>query len=80
MENEDPSEILKQIEHLVEEHFDLKEREAARDLIRDVFHLLPAELQGIYHHVLELHQEGRYEEASELFEVWMERARELGLI
>lgn len=80
MENEDPSDILKQIEQLVEEHFDLKEREAARDLIRDVFHLLPAELQGIYHHVLELHQEGRYEEASELFEVWMERARELGLI
>lgn len=80
MENDDRDDILRQIEHLVEEHFDLREREAARDLIRDVFHLLPAELQGVYHHVLELHQEGRYEEASELFEVWMGRARELGLI
>ncbi len=56
------------------------EREAARDLLRDAFFALPWELQELYCDYLETYRKGEREEASKLFEAWMDRARELGLV
>ena len=63
-----------------EKHFAAQEREAAQDLIRDAFMALPSELQELYYDVVELHRQRKFKESSDLFEEWMDRARELGLI
>ncbi len=46
----------------------------------DAFGLLPLELQDLYLGVVELYRQGKREQASKLFEEWMDQAKELGLI
>jgi hypothetical protein len=41
---------------------------------------LPDELQEMYYDVVELHRQRKFKESSDLFEEWMDQARELGLI
>jgi hypothetical protein len=75
-----PEELARQIDHLVKSKFDQKEREAAWELIRDQYSLLPLELQDLYSDVQDLYRRGKFEEASALFEQWMDEARDMGLI
>ena len=75
-----PDDIVDRLSQVAEEHFAAREREAARELIRDGFYSLPMELQDLYLDVVELYREGKREEASERFEEWLDQARELGLI
>ncbi len=75
-----PEDLARQIDRLVKSKFDEKEREAAWELIRDHYSMLPEELQDLYSDVQELYRRGKFEEASALFEQWMDEAREMGLI
>jgi hypothetical protein len=80
MQSETGPDVLNVFAQVANEHFKLHERQAARDLIRDAFHILPWELQDLYRGVVELHRAGKREEASKLFEVWLEEARDLDLL
>ena len=80
MQSEEGQGILERANQVACDHFERSEREAARDLIRDAFPMLPWDLQRLYQDYLELYHGGEREEASKLFEAWMDRARELGLI
>ncbi len=80
MENDQPEDIIDRLVRVAENHFDAQEREAAHDLLRDGFALLPTELQDLYLDVTDLYREGKIEQAAELFEEWLAQARELGLI
>ena len=80
MATDKPEDIIGQLAQVVEEHLAKREQEAARDLICDAFSLLPLELQDLYLGVVELYREGKREQASKLFEEWMDQAKELGLI
>ena len=75
-----PEEFEEQLGQVVDEHFSKKEREDARDLIRDAFAFLPLELQDLYHDIQLAHRAGKFEEAARLFEQWLSEARDLGLI
>lgn len=75
-----PEDLANKLDRLVSTHFAEKEREAAWELIRDHFNMLPQELQDLYGDVQDLYSHGKFEEASALFEVWMDVAREMGLI
>jgi hypothetical protein len=77
---DESKDILDQLARMAEKHFAAQEREAAWDLIRDAFGALPWELQDLYAAYVETYNAGRREQASQLFEEWMDKARELGLI
>jgi len=68
------------MENLIIRAFEKQERQAAHDLIQGAFPALPDELQELYLEVRELHKQGKFEQASSLFEEWMDLAREMGLI
>ena len=80
MDGEQPEDILGQLVQVAENRFAAQDREAAQDLIRNGFGLLPLELQDLYFDMVDLYREGRREEAAELFEEWLAQARELGFI
>jgi hypothetical protein len=80
MQSEEGQGILRLAAQVASDHLKRSEREAARDLIRDVFPMLPWDLQILYRDYLERYYSGEREEASRLFEAWMDRARELGMI
>jgi hypothetical protein len=75
-----PEDTVNRLVRVAEKHFAAEEREAAQDLIRDAFMALPDELQEMYYDVVELHRQRKFKESSDLFEEWMDQARELGLI
>lgn len=72
--------IVEAATQVAADHVARSERETAQDLIRDAFRSLPWELQELYQDYLEMYRRGQREEASKLFDVWMDRARKLGLI
>jgi hypothetical protein len=74
-----PEDLTRQIDRLVKSKFDQKEREAAWELIRDHYSMLPMELQDLYTDVQDLYRRGKFEEASALFEQWLDEARDMGL-
>ena len=76
----DPDEVVDRLMRVGEKSFAAHEREAAYDLIRDAFMALPWDLQDMYSDVVELHRQQRFKESTDLFEEWMDRARELGLL
>ena len=80
MDGDRPEGILDRLVQVAENRFAAQDREAAQDLIRDGFGLLPWELQDLYFDMVDLYREGRREEAAELFEEWLAQARDLGLI
>lgn len=80
MDGDQPESIVGRLVQVAENRFAAQEREAAQDLIRDAFMALPQELQEMYYEVVELHRQRKFKESSDLFEEWMDRARELGLI
>ena len=80
MDGDQPEGILGRLVEVAENRFAAQDREAAQDLIRDGFGLLPWELQDLYFDMVDLYREGRREQAAELFEEWLAQARELGLI
>ena len=80
MATDEPEDIVDRLARLADKHFAAEEREAAWDLIRDAFGALPWELQDLYAAYVETYNSGQREKASQLFEQWMDRARELGLI
>ncbi len=80
MQSEEDSDVLDAFEQVAQKQFERDEREAAEDLIRDALGLLPWELQELYSDYLALYRKGEREQADKLFEAWMDRARELGLI
>ena len=75
-----PEDLANKLDRLVASHFAEKEREAAWELIRDHYNMLPQELQDLYSDVQDLYGQGRFEDASALFEQWLDEARDLGLI
>jgi hypothetical protein len=75
-----PDDIVNRLVQVAENRFAAHDREAAQDLLRGGFGLLPLELQYLYFDMLDLYHEGRREEAAELFDEWLAQARELGLI
>ena len=75
-----PEEIFDQLNQVVNEHYAKKEREDAHDLIQNAFQLLPLELQELYYDIMQAYRAGKFEEASKLFEQWLDEAKELGLI
>jgi hypothetical protein len=75
-----PEEAVDRLVRVGEKHFAAEERDAAWDLIRDAFGALPWELQDLYLTYVETYNSGQREKASELFEKWLDQARELGLI
>ena len=80
MDGDPPEDIVDRLVRVAENRFAAQDREAAQDLIRDGFGLLPLELQDLYFDMVDRYREGRREEAAELFEEWLAQARELGLI
>ena len=80
MDGDQPEGILGRLVQVAEKRFAAQDREAAQDLIRAGFGLLPLELQDLYFDMQDLYREGRREQAAELFEEWLAQARELGLI
>lgn len=80
MDDNRPDDIVGRLVQVAENRFAAQDREAAQDLIRSGFGLLPLELQDLYFDMVDLYREGKLEEASEVFEEWLAQARELGLI
>ena len=80
MVGDQPEDIVGRLVQVAEKRFAAHDREAAQDLIRAGFGLLPLELQDLYFDMRDLYREGKREEAAELFEEWLGQARELGLI
>jgi hypothetical protein len=80
MDGDQPEGIVGRLVQLAEKRFAAQDREAAQDLIRAGFGLLPLELQDLYFDMQDLYREGRREQAAELFEEWLAQARDLGLI
>jgi len=80
MDGDQPEGILDRLVQVAENRFAAQDREAAQDLIRDGFGLLPWELQDLYFDMVDLYREGKREQAAELFEEWLAQARELGFI
>jgi hypothetical protein len=80
MDGDQPGDIVGRLVQVAENRFAAQDREAAQDLIRAGFGLLPLELQDLYFDMQDLYREGRREQAAELFEEWLAQARELGLI
>ena len=80
MDGDPPEDIVDRLVRVAENRFAAQDREAAQDLIRDGFGLLPLELQDLYFDMVDRYREGRREEAAELFEEWLAQARERGLI
>lgn len=72
--------IQERMEDIVNQEFARQEREAAKDLLRDSYRLLPYELKELYVDIAQLHRQGKFEESSKLFEEWMDEARDMGLI
>ncbi len=80
MDGDQPGDIINRLVQVAEKRFAAQDREAAQDLIRTGFGLLPLELQDLYFDMVDLYREGKREQAAELFEEWLAQARELGLI
>jgi hypothetical protein len=80
MDSDQPDDIVGRLVQVAENRFAAHDREAAQDLIRAGFGLLPLELQDLYFDMQDLYREGRREQAAELFEEWLAQARDLGLI
>ena len=80
MDGDQPEDTLGRLVQVAENRFAAQDREAAQDLLRAGFGLLPLELQDLYFDMVDLYREGKREEAAELFEEWLAQARELGLI
>ncbi len=80
LNNHLPDDLMDQLDHVVNKHYEKKEREDAQDLIQNSFAFLPLELQDLYHDMMEAYRAGKHEEASKLFEQWLDEARDLGLI
>ncbi len=80
MGGDQPEDIVNRLVQVAENRFAAQDREAAQDLIRGGFGLLPLELQDLYFDMVDLYREGKREQAAELFEEWLTQARELGLI
>lgn len=80
LDSQVPEEFVNELNRVVSSHFARKEREDARDLIQNSFAFLPFELQELYQDITHLYRAGKHEEASKMFEQWMEEARDLGLI
>ena len=80
MDGDQPEDIVGRLVQVAENRFAAQDREAAQDLIRSGFGLLPLELQDLYFDMVDLYREGKREQAAELFEEWLAQARELGLI
>jgi len=80
MDCDQPDDIVGRLVQVAENRFAAQDREAAQDLIRAGFGLLPLELQDLYFDMQDLYREGRREQAAELFEEWLAQARDLGLI
>ncbi len=80
MQSEQGQDIVEVAAQVAGDHLERSERETARDLLSSAFYALPWELKELYQDYLELYRNGDREEASELFEAWMDRARDLGLL
>jgi hypothetical protein len=80
VDGDQPEGIVGRLVQVAENRFAAQDREAAQDLIRGGFGLLPMELQDLYFDMVDLYREGKREQAAELFEEWLAQARELGLI
>ena len=80
MENGSVEDILNQAAAIANEHYAYLELDAARDLIRDAFALLPWELQEDYRDIQALYRMGKLEAANRAWDAWMENARDWGLI
>lgn len=80
MSHDEDDPVEQSMEDVVNQEFERQEREAAQDLIREGYSVLPYELRELYDEVRELHRRGRFEESSRLFEEWMVQAREMGLL
>ena len=80
MEGDQSEDIVGRLVQVAENRFAAQDREAAQDLIRTGFGLLPLELQDLYFDMVDRYREGKREQAAELFEEWLAQARELGLI
>ncbi len=80
MDGDQAGDVVNRLVQVAENRFAAQDREAAQDLIRTGFGLLPLELQDLYFDMVDLYHEGKLEQAAELFEEWLAQARELGLI
>ena len=80
MDGDQPEGIVGRLVQVAENRFAAQDREAAQDLIRTGFGLLPLELQDLYFDMVDLYREGKREQSAELFEEWLAQARGLGLI
>ena len=63
MQYDEDQGILKVATQVVGDHLARREREAAQDLIRNAFPILPWDLQDLYQDYLELYYSGEREEA-----------------
>jgi len=80
MDYDENNPIQERMEDIINQEFARQEREAAKDLLQYGYHLLPFELIDLYDEISELHRSGRIEESSEMFDEWMDQARDMGLI
>ncbi len=80
MESDAAEDILVEAANIAGEHYAQLELDAARSLIRDAFGILPWELQEYYQDVQELYRLGKLAEANLAWDLWMDKARDMGLI
>ncbi len=80
MEMGPADDILSQAGQIAHEHFGLLERENARRLIEHAFDALPWELQQDYYDVQELYRMRRLKDSNLAWDLWMEKARGMGLL
>ena len=80
MENGQVGDILSQASQVANDHYAALELDAARSLISGAFAALPWELQEDYREIQELHRLRKFGEANFAWDLWMDKARDMGLL
>ncbi len=79
MESEHASELLDQVAQVIDERFAKHDRDGARELLYH-FDALPWELKEKYWDYVELNRAGKRDQASKVWEEWIDEARDMGLL
>ncbi len=80
MDNGPVEDVLWQAAQVVDDHYAELELDDARSLIEGAFGALPWDLQEDYREIQDLYRQGKLREANFAWDLWMEKARDMGLL